>query len=65
LFAPGQQRLANCAQAAIRFGLFRKQSILMIAESPHLTGAAAAARTVPWRVKHSSRCSACGTHNQA
>jgi hypothetical protein len=37
--AKPQQRLANCAQAAIRFGLFRKQSILMIVESPHFTGA--------------------------
>jgi len=37
----------------------------MIAESPHFTGAAAFARTVPWRVKHSFKCSAYGTHNQA
>lgn len=30
-FTPARQRLANCAQAAIRIGLLRKQSILMIA----------------------------------
>jgi hypothetical protein len=29
--APGKQRVANCAQAAISFGLLRKQSILVIA----------------------------------
>jgi hypothetical protein len=31
--APGKQRLANAAQPAISFGLLRKQSILVIAES--------------------------------
>ena len=59
------QRLANCAQAAARFGLFRKQSILVIVESPHSTARQPVARTVPWRDEHSSACSACGTHNRA
>jgi hypothetical protein len=46
-FTPGPrwQSLANCAQAAITFGLLRKQSILIIAESRIPRARAAVVRT--------------------
>jgi hypothetical protein len=66
-FTPGLcwQRLANCTQAVITFGLIGKQSILIIVESRIPRGRNALVRVMPLRLDHSSACSAYGTHNWA
>jgi hypothetical protein len=63
---PRWQRLANCVQAAITFGLIRKQSILIIVESRIPRGRIVVVQeTIPLRLEHSSACSASGTRNRA